>query len=270
MADNRTIRNASGTSVTMASDEVSSNIFADRVRVTNSDGTKDIEVDDVDGALDERVDGFALTAAALMGTDAAASAGAKLVPLQAVSTAVPILKAALYNAAGTALAGSDVDGALDERLDVYQPVAAALMAADAAASAGSKQVPVGLYSTAVHALLVVPTPVSASGVTVATKLAQSGTVAEITDSACTVYSITATNSHSAAAFLQVFNTDDGDVTAGTTDPALIIEMPAGQTVHLPFPFGLPFGTGLSIAATTGRKNNTTATANTVDVTIGYK
>jgi len=124
VADNLTIRDGGGTSRTLGAKDISSVYHPYQIRTDASgnvtpagdavgravvvkvgDGTTLQSFVDVDGAIDERTDHYVASAAALMATDSAASAGAKLVPVQCVSTAVPILKEVPYDAAGTALYG---------------------------------------------------------------------------------------------------------------------------------------------------------------------
>lgn len=133
-----------------------------------TDGVDTAAINDVDGALDERTDGYLQTASCVMAIDAAAGAGSQLVPLNVVSTAAPWLKVSHFNSTnqmpagdaaaraiyhyltdGTDTAGIvDVDAALDERLDTHLQTMAALFALDTGAAAGSQSVPLQITSTA--------------------------------------------------------------------------------------------------------------------------
>lgn len=81
------------------------------------------------------------------------------------------------------------------------------------------------------------------------------TVTQVTDSAARVYGVLIESPAGSTvdSYVQVFNTDDTDVTLGTTAPRLALACPAAETVAYPIHSAGSanmFGTGCSVAATT--------------------
>ena len=69
--------------------------------VAINDGTDTAGVDDVDGALSETANTWLQTASCNMAVDATAGAGSQVVPLQVLSTAVPLLKVGVFGSNGS-------------------------------------------------------------------------------------------------------------------------------------------------------------------------
>ena len=95
-----------------------------------------------------------------------------------------------------------------------------------------------------------------------------GTVAKA--SAGTIYSVTASNTGAAAAYVKLHNSTT--VTVGTTAVALTIPVPAGGTVNLPFGSqGMRYGTGIcySITNLAVDTDTTAVTAGQVKVNLAY-
>jgi hypothetical protein len=75
------------------------------------------------------------------------------------------------------------------------------------------------------------------------------------------------NPTAAVAFLQMFTRPASAVTLGTTPPTVVLAIPAGGAIVLPFSAGWRMGgSGLSIAGTTTRTGTTGAD---IDVVIVY-
>jgi hypothetical protein len=196
-----------------------------------TDGTDTALIDDVDSALDERLDGYQLVASALHAIDGAASAGSKLVQLAVESTAAPNLLVGVKN--------------------------------------GANQMPAG--DAAARAIVVTPAAVAANGGSMYSVTGLVGTAVAIKASAGTLYSLVITNTHSATQYVQVWDTAAASVTVGTTAPKLTVAIPTAATLVVPLgAIGLTFGTAISIAATTTATGATGATASTVHVCGSYK
>lgn len=109
--------------------------------------------------------------------------------------------------------------------------------------------PVSGTVTANQGTLTTPTPsiVNSAATT-------NGTV--VKGSAGTVYSVTASNINAAVRYLKLYNSTT--VTVGTTTPAIVIPIPAGSAVTIPFgTTGMRFGTGICLGITTGAADNDT-------------
>lgn len=100
---------------------------------------------------------------------------------------------------------------------------------------------------------------------------------EIKASAGQVYWIMAFNLSSSVRYLKFYNAAAANVTVGTTTPAMTIPVPTpgdtnggGLTINMPE--GIEFGTGITVAATTGIADNDTGAPgdNEVVVNIGFK
>lgn len=77
------------------------------------------------------------------------------------------------------------------------------------------------------------------------------------------------NPNSAATYVIIYNVAAASVTVGTTNPTLVFCIPATAGANLELLAGIPFGTAMSIAATTtGGGNSAPATA--LEAMIFYK
>jgi len=72
-------------------------------------------------------------------------------------------------------------------------------------------------------------------------------------------------SDTGAGYLQFFDAQAADVTVGTTTPTFVLYIAAGgdKAQHFEFSKPIKFSTGLTIAATTTRTGNSTATVETL-------
>lgn len=77
------------------------------------------------------------------------------------------------------------------------------------------------------------------------------------------------NPESAATFVHFYNTAQGSVTVGTTNPLFSIQLPATSASNVAFPHGIPFSTAITVAATTTAGGNT-APATGVSLELFYK
>lgn len=77
------------------------------------------------------------------------------------------------------------------------------------------------------------------------------------------------NPNDEISYVQFFDALTAGVTVGTTAPKFSIGIPAQGGSNVAWPTGIEFQTGIVIAMTTGRANNTDPT-NTVDYNIFYK
>jgi len=98
---------------------------------------------------------------------------------------------------------------------------------------------------------------------------------EIKASAGQIYWIHAMNMVATARYLKFYNATAANVTVGTTTPVLTFPIPANSTTGAGFVFnvpqGIPFGTAISVACTTGVADADTGApgANDVIINIGY-
>lgn len=98
--------------------------------------------------------------------------------------------------------------------------------------------------------------------------AVTNTVVDVDSTNCAFLMIDIGNTNASVVYVQVFNRAAANVTLGTTNPLLTIEVPAssgrvftcGRRVNLG-------GDGFSIAATAGRSNATSPGATAVDVNV---
>lgn len=95
-------------------------------------------------------------------------------------------------------------------------------------------------------------------------------------SSAKLYSVTVDNSANggAATYVKIFNATTGSVTLGTTSPDIVIFVPAGAILTVPFftgaAQGVTLGTALSAAAvTTGGTAGTVSPSSAVVVTVNY-
>lgn len=104
-----------------------------------------------------------------------------------------------------------------------------------------------------------------------TDSANGATIAGIKASSAVVYAIDVDNSANAAkTYVKLYNVASSSVTVGTTDPAMVIPIPANERVPIPIPAGLTFSDALSVASVTagGTAGATSPTSN-VTVRIVY-
>jgi len=90
-------------------------------------------------------------------------------------------------------------------------------------------------------------------------------------SAGTVFSVTASNTGAAAAFVKLYNLAAAP-TVGTSVPVITLSIPASGTVNVPFgPFGYRFATGIALAITNlaADTDTTAVAANQVKVLTSY-
>lgn len=92
---------------------------------------------------------------------------------------------------------------------------------------------------------------------------------EVSSGPVKLLSIHAQNRTLAPAFLQVFRSRKSQITLGTNSPDICIMLPVSKDVPVVFSEGWYNGnfTGLTVAATTARQNNTTAVT---EVQIEYQ
>jgi len=77
---------------------------------------------------------------------------------------------------------------------------------------------------------------------------------------CRLHSWQIVNNTGALAYVQVFNKLQANVTLGTTPPDYVIPLPANGGAVMPYnDTGIEHDTGITIACTTTRNNNTGAT-----------
>lgn len=88
-------------------------------------------------------------------------------------------------------------------------------------------------------------------------------------SAGKVYGYYLYNPEAAVTFVHFYNTAQGSVTVGTTNPLFTLAIPAGSAANLMSEIGVTFGTAITIAATTTAGGNT-APATGVSAVIWYK
>ncbi len=101
--------------------------------------------------------------------------------------------------------------------------------------------------------------------------ASTATVVGVTAASTTVYEIEIDNSALASVvFTKLWNVASGSVTLGTTDPDLIVRVPASAKVTLVFPTGLVLDTAVSVATVTaGGTGGTAAPATPPTVRIAH-
>lgn len=134
---------------------------------------------------------------------------------------------------------------------------------------GTQTMPSG--DAAARPIYVTPVPNAANGGSLHTTRGLVGTPVAVKASAGVLHGLIATNNHSSACFLQIFNVASGSVTPGTTTPALEVYLPANTTKDFNLgASGLTMDTAISMIATTTRMGATGTQASTCDVTIGYK
>ena len=131
---------------------------------------------------------------------------------------------------------------------------AVTVAHKAASTAAAATDPALVVSLSPNSPIVLPTPTSSIINSAATTNATS-----VKASAGTVYSVTASNTGAAVAYVKVYNTAAAP-TVGTTTIAITIPVPAGGTVNLPFgAAGARFSTGIGLSITNlGTDADTTA------------
>jgi hypothetical protein len=106
----------------------------------------------------------------------------------------------------------------------------------------------------------IPGPPSSTGLLKYKKQNLQGTQA-IKATAGTLYNLAIVNTTAAIAYVQLFDAATGSVTLGTTVPDWEVAVPASSSVGLAqlanAPAGIPFGTAISVAATTALDGATT-------------
>ena len=118
-------------------------------------------------------------------------------------------------------------------------------------------------------------PHTAGGPTIFRSLDIDESEEEIKATAGQVYWIHAMNMVATARYLKFYNATAASVTVGTTTPVLTFPIPANSTTGAGFvlniPQGIPFGTAISVACTTGVADNDTGApgANDVIINVGY-
>lgn len=80
------------------------------------------------------------------------------------------------------------------------------------------------------------------------------------------------NAAASTRYLKFYDNTAAGTTVGTTTPKLTFPLPAGAAGHIEFTNGIPFGTGITVAATTGLADNDTGapSANDVIINVMYK
>lgn len=75
-------------------------------------------------------------------------------------------------------------------------------------------------------------------------------------SAGQLYGYYVSNPEASKTYLHFYNTAQGSVTVGTTNPLFSLEIPAGSAANVSLPQGVAFGTAITVAATTTAGGNT--------------
>jgi hypothetical protein len=112
--------------------------------------------------------------------------------------------------------------------------------------------------------------VSNDGVTVYRKVAvgTSADAANVKNAAGVVYSITAVNVDTSAAYLHLYNSASAP-TVGTTTPHVTIPLPGSGGATINLTHGLKFDTGIGVGIATTVGGSTGVTADKVVLTLGY-
>lgn len=94
---------------------------------------------------------------------------------------------------------------------------------------------------------------------------------QVKSGSTTIHAVVIDNSaNGAVTFVKFWNLTSGSVTVGTTDPDMIIRIPASTKRTMLFHEGLVFATGLTVAAVTaGGTGGTTGPTSDVSVEIAY-
>lgn len=98
---------------------------------------------------------------------------------------------------------------------------------------------------------------------------------EVCSAACTLYSITVTNTNAAVRYLKCFNNLAASTTPGTSTPGIRLAVPGATTgagLTTSFPVGISFSTGLTCWLVTGVADSDVAevAANELIVNYSYK
>lgn len=98
---------------------------------------------------------------------------------------------------------------------------------------------------------------------------------EVCSAACTLYSITATNTNAEERYLKCFNALAANTTPGTSTPGIRLAVPGATTgagLTISFPVGVSFSTGLTCWLVTGVADSDVAevAANELIVNYSYK
>lgn len=125
------------------------------------------------------------------------------------------------------------------------------------------------------ASFVTPTPAATGGWSIFNATSGDGSTA-LTNSAQSVKSSQGTlggwyiyNPNTSAAYVIIYNVASGSVTVGTTNPAMVLAIPAGAAANLELTNGLQFSTAITVAATaTAAGNGAPTTA--LDANFWYK
>ena len=98
-----------------------------------------------------------------------------------------------------------------------------------------------------------------------------GTIEAVKGSSTVIHHLDLDNAaNGAATFYKFWNVASGSVTVGTTDPDMVILVPASTRITLTFLNGVTFGTALSVAAvTTGGTGGTTGPTSDAILRILY-
>lgn len=95
---------------------------------------------------------------------------------------------------------------------------------------------------------------------------------EIVDGAAVLGGWVLHNANAATLYLKFYNANASDTTVGTTTPVITVAMASGQSANFEMTHGIRFGTGLTVAVTTGVADADTGapSANDFIATILYK
>lgn len=77
------------------------------------------------------------------------------------------------------------------------------------------------------------------------------------------------NPNAAVAYVAIYNVASGSVTVGTTNPQMVLGIPAGSAANIEFGNGINFSTAISVAAATTTGGNS-ANASAVEANFYYK
>lgn len=198
-------------------------------------------------------------------------------PLQVDGNGRLYVNATLYDSSGSAIT-PDTQGTQDGALGTITsvtggtPMRRASTAAPSAVSADDDAVLP--WHTRNGAAVVTTVPHTVAGLSTFMASGSDGssilvaTAQAVKASAGQVYGYYLYNPEAAVTFVHFYNTAQGSVTVGTTNPLFSIQLPAGAAANMTFPFGVAFSTAITIAATTTAGGNT-APSTGVSATIWY-
>jgi hypothetical protein len=195
------------------------------------------------------------------------------VNIAASGATVPVSNSGLTELAAAINASSQVDVNIAAS-GATVPVSNAGLTELAAAINGSSQMDVNLAASnatvTVTGTTVTGTATS-GGPTIFRSLDLDETEEEVKSSAGQIYGYIITNFATSTRYVKFYNATAANTTVGTTTPIITIPVPGNAsddtTLVQQFAIGIPFGTALSVAATTGLADNDTGAPGASDVAI---